>query len=159
MMVRSLAHSAMMTIAKSMILPTLALVVCNGCGSSHGTIGISGTVTYQGKPVVGEIQFSPEDASGEARAATGKLDDSGRYTLTSFETGDGAKPGKYLVSVISKGPDKPVPENKKRLMMEEDAKGNGDPLIPKKYFDPLSSGLTADVKSSGGNIMNFELKD
>ena len=63
------------------------------------------------------------------------------------------------VTIISKGPDKPVPESKKRLMMEEDAKGNGDPLIPKKDSDPLSSGLTAEVKSTGSNVFNFDLKD
>ena len=130
-----------------------------GCGSANGTLGVSGTVTYQGKPVVGEIQFAPENASGDARAASGKLDSSGRYYLTTVESGDGAKPGKYLVTVISKGPDKPVPEKQKRLMMEEDAKGNGDPLIPKKYLDPLTSGLTAEVHPSRGNIFNFDLKD
>ncbi len=143
----------------STLILGMSVLMGFGCGNSNGTSSVSGTVTYQGKPVVGEIHFTPEDATGSARAGMGQLDPSGHYTLSSFTSGDGVKPGKYLVTIISKGPDKPISDKQKRLMMEEDAKGNGDPLIPKKYFDPLTSGLAADVKSSGDNVFNFELKD
>ena len=126
-----------------------------GCGDPNGAIAVSGTVTYQGKPVVGEIQFVPETAG--TRSAIGALDSSGRFRLSSFGTNDGALPGKYKVAVISRGPDKPVPAKKKGKMMEEDMQGSGDELIPKKYFIAETSGLTAEVSASSRDF-TFDLK-
>ena len=130
--------------------------VSTGCGDPNGVIAVSGTVTYGGKPVVGEIQFIPEKAG--TRSATGSLDSAGYFRLSSFGSNDGALPGKYKVAVISQGPDKPVPAKKKGKMMDEDMQGSGDALIPKKYLNAATSGLAAEVSSSS-HAFAFDLPD
>jgi hypothetical protein len=72
-----------------------------GCGgpSYPTTYPVSGVVTYRGQPVADAIlNFSPSDES--LPAAAGKTDSSGRYSLTTFQAGDGALPGDYKVRVF-----------------------------------------------------------
>ena len=137
----------------------LALVVVSsfaGCGNEHGLVSVTGRVTYKGEPLTsGDISFVPEEGG---RAATGQLDSSGGYRLGTFAPGDGAKPGKHRVQIVSRGPDKPIPKKKQGKMMEEDMEGSGDALIPQKYFSVETSGLNAEVGSSGGRF-DFDLKD
>ncbi|QDV36685.1 hypothetical protein ElP_46140 [Tautonia plasticadhaerens] len=128
-----------------------------GCGEDRGLVPVTGTVTYNGEPVAGgEILFTPQDGS---HAARGPLDDSGRYRLGTYGPRDGAVTGMHDVAVILRGPDKPVPEARKGQMMEEDMQGSGDPLIPERYFSPLTSGLTAEVTDDGSNEFDFTLTD
>jgi hypothetical protein len=146
------------------IAPTLpftmamALLCMVGCGNNHGCVPVGGTVSYKGKPVTeGEVSFIPVE--GDGRTGRGEISSSGVYQLTSFNPGDGVVPGKYKVSVVSRGPDKPVPAKKKGWMMEEDMQGSGDPLIPAKYFMPETSGLDREVSAGKANSFDFELTD
>ncbi|WZO98299.1 hypothetical protein EP7_005359 [Isosphaeraceae bacterium EP7] len=137
---------------------SLALLGTVGCGSNHGCVPVGGTVTYKGKPVAeGEVSFVPVE--GDGRTGRGEISSAGVYQLTSFDPGDGVVPGKYKVSVVSRGPDKPIPAKKKGRMMEEDMQGSGDPLIPAKYFMPETSGLEREVEAAKTNTFNFELTD
>ena len=54
--------------------------------------------------------------------------------------------------------DTPPTGKKAKAVMAEDMQGTGDPLVPRKYFSPETSGLKADVSPSGGNF-DFELTD
>lgn len=138
------------------LLALTLLGLLAGCGDDKGLVSVFGTVTYKGQPLAsGDISFVPE-AGGQA--ATGQIDSGGGYRLGTFAPGDGAKPGKHRVQIVSRGPDKPIPKKKQGKMMEEDMQGSGDALIPQKYFSAETSGLTADVGSSGGRF-DFELKD
>lgn len=129
-----------------------------GCGGEPGLARVKGRITYKGKPVAkGEVFFTPEEAG--KRGAKGILDSDGYYSLTTYENGDGAYVGKHKVSVISQGPDKPIPPKMKGRMMEEDMQGSGDPLIPKKYFSAQTSGLTTEVADGKTNSLDFELQD
>jgi len=129
----------------------------SGCGSSaSGTAAVSGRVTYKGKPLAkANVSFTP--AEGATRAAEGLTDSNGRYTLGTFAAGDGALPGKYRISVIARGPDRPPKAGETGSGMPGEMMA-GDPIIPIKYFTPDSSGLTAEVKR-GGNRVDLELKD
>lgn len=129
-----------------------------GCGGEPGLVGVTGKITYKGQPVTkGRVYFTPE--GGGTRAADSDLDSSGGYSLGTFDVGDGAYPGSYQVSVVSRGEDKEKPTGKRaKVVMEEDMQGTGDPLIPKKYFSPESSGLKANVPEAGGSF-DFELTD
>src|SRR6187399_2370414 len=74
-------------------------IVLTGCwGSSRpATYPVTGTVTSQGKPVAGAvITFVPTDAGEAASAIT---DSEGKYALTTWAAGDGARPGEYRVKV------------------------------------------------------------
>src|SRR5262245_8380587 len=79
----------------SIVLATLVLVPCWGCGSdaSHfvgSTVPVKGMVTYKGKTLTqGEVVFEPVDSGREAH---GQIESDGRFTLTTFKQGDGAVP-------------------------------------------------------------------
>ncbi|MFO0954367.1 MAG: hypothetical protein U0835_25055 [Isosphaeraceae bacterium] len=144
--------------ALGLTLPLLLALAPVGCGGEPGLAAARGRITYKGQPVSkGEVFFSPEEPG--KRGAQGTLDENGYYTLGTFGPGDGAYVGKHQVSIVSQGADKPIPPKMKGKMMEEDMQGSGDPLIPRKYFSPATSGLTAEVVSGGSNTFDFDLKD
>ena len=150
---RTTAAASALTLALAMALGSA------GCGGGEpGVIPVSGRITYKGEPVTtGEVYFSPESSSN--RGAQGTLDSNGNYTLGTFSANDGAYAGTYKVSVVSRGPDKPIPAKKVGKVLEEDMQGTGDPLIPQKYFTPDASGLKAEVTDGGSNTFDFDLTD
>jgi hypothetical protein len=112
------------------------------------TAPVSGTVTYKGKPLPdADVSFMPE---GGGRAATGRTDANGRFTLSTFSINDGAVIGKHRVSVIAHGPSRPAKPGEGAGMPGETVPG--DPLIPPKYFSPDSSGLVQEVESGGKRV-------
>ncbi|WP_337173793.1 hypothetical protein [Paludisphaera sp.] len=129
-----------------------------GCGGEPGLVTVTGNITYKGQPVTkGRVYFTPE--KGGTRAADSEIDPSGNYRLGTFDIGDGAYPGPYQVSVVSRGEDKAKPTGKRaKVVLDEDMQGTGDPLVPKKYLSPETSGLKVDVPESGATH-NFELTD
>jgi hypothetical protein len=139
------------------LLSLFLLGVCiAGCGSGSTTASVGGRVTYKGKPVANaNVSFTPVE--GMTRAATGLTDSSGRFTLGTFSISDGALPGKYRISVIARGPDRPPKPGETGSGMPGETMP-GDPTIPTKYFAPDTSGLTYEVKR-GSNTANFDLKD
>ena len=107
----------------------VGLLLCGiaGCGGSEG-VTVSGTVTYQGKPVPrGLINFLP--AQGEPRG--GPIASDGSYTCQ-------LPPGEYRV-IVSAPPE--VPEGWK----EGDPPPSGPPAVPFKYAAPQTSGRTATI--------------
>jgi hypothetical protein len=134
-----------------------------GCGPSGPdrpkTYPVTGVVTYKGEPVAGaNLNFQLADGSGYAMAIT---DASGRYSLQTFEPGDGAVPGEYHVGITKydqsvvvddmSDDDYRPPEEQQHVV----AAGN---QLPAKYSVPQTSGLTASVKEQP-NTFNFDLED
>lgn len=148
------AHST--KLAAALAASSLILASSFGCGDGSGRVPVGGRVTYNGGPVTkGEVYFSPE--AGGKQGAQGPIDSSGYYKLGTLAPGDGAHPGKYKVSVISKGPDKPMSPKMVGKVMPDDMHGSGDALVPKKYFSPETSGLTTEVP--GKSSYDFDLVD
>jgi hypothetical protein len=120
----------------------------------------------QGKPVAGAvITFVP--TSNEGEAATAITDSDGKYALTTWRAGDGARPGEYRVKV-SKQEQTAVDPSKmvKNLSIEEEQKiyvENKKPrppaksLVPSKYQDESSSGLSHTVPN-GSTTFDIEIK-
>lgn len=135
------------------IAPTLV-----GCGGEPGLAKVSGKITYKGQPVTkGWIYFTPK--KGGTRAADSVIDSSGYYRLGTFDVGDGAYPGPYQVSIVSRGDDQAKPTGKRaKAVMDEDMQGTGAPLVPSKYFSAETSGLAAEVPAGGG-AFDFKLVD
>lgn len=140
-----------------LIVLLAATVVAAGCGESglpeRGEV--SGRVTYKGLPLSNaQVTFTPvgEEAS---RPATGRTDAQGRYTLGTFDIADGAVLGSHHVSVIARGPDRPLKPGEFGSGMPGE-QVPGDPLIPLKYFSPDSSGLTKEV-AEGSNTIDLAL--
>lgn len=87
---------------KQLSLLSLAVALCVGCGgeSNPPTQPVTGVVKLDGKAIEGaQITFTPDPSNPENRAAAGVTDAEGRYSLTSFVSGDGAMAGKYNIIV------------------------------------------------------------
>lgn len=119
----------------------LAFVACGllGCGDGRPTrVPIAGKVSVDGQPLkFGVIVFQP--ATG--RASSGRLDGEGRYVLSTYDRGDGAIAGEYVVTISG---NEQLSETSRRWH------------APKKYSNPAESGLTATVEDPRDDL-NFEL--
>ncbi len=142
-----------------------------GCGDDGQPrrYSVYGTVTYLGKPVeTGTITFHPADP--KSHSAGGTVTD-GNFTLSTLGSEDGAVPGHYKVTIVSQKQTVSGGDPKLKLMLEK-AQGTGgvpippqvkkqmktEYLVPKKYSQPETSDLAADVKEES-NKFTFELKD
>ena len=130
------------------------VVVVSGCRgrSNPDLVPVEGTVTLDGGPLPeggnGNVTFAPADGNGNT--ATGLLDASGHYRMSTFEPDDGVLPGEYKVTVIWASP------------------GGGDPktgvlkppssMIAERYSNPETSGLTATVTADGQSDIDFDLQ-
>jgi len=131
-------------------LGLFAAVALGGCAKKGGmeTAPVSGKVTYRGKPLAtGTVMFVPS----EGPAATGEINSEGVYKLTTYTSGDGAVIGKHKVTITAlQGMGDALPEQRSPTP---------PPLVPAKYLNGESSGLTADVKPRTNNEVNFNLTD
>ena len=140
--------------------------VLSGCGGdpSKPKLGrVSGTVTYNGKPVTrGVVSFVPIGGPGATtgQSAAGEINSGGSYTLTTFDPGDGAVLGEHNVLVQSReenpaleGKGMPIPDAKGQVNIPQ-AKS----LVPEKYATTEKSPLKFTVKE-GSNVINIELTD
>jgi hypothetical protein len=126
-----------------------AIVLCFavGCGGSESSV--SGTISIDGKPLVGSetiratVMFYPESNGAPAAA---KLDTNGTYSVSTGSQA-GLPPGNYLVAISAReitGPTGAGPTSMRDL-------------AALTYADPKISGLKAEVKP-GRNTINFDLK-
>jgi hypothetical protein len=133
-------------------------IVLTGCAkSSAPTYPVTGTVTLHGKPLSGAaVTFVPTDET-QGAAASAFTNSEGKYALTTFQAGDGARPGEYRVKV-SKQDQAAVDASKmvKNLSIEEEQKiyiekktlpPPAKSLVPAKYQDDQTSGLTHKVEN------------
>jgi hypothetical protein len=123
-----------------------------GCGRDPEllpAVPAAGTVTLDGKPVSkGTIHFQPE----KGRPASGAIDD-GRFTLTTYEEGDGAVAGKHKVAVEAIEAEAPE-TNKRQPRNPVDANKY---LVPKKYAGTETSGVEVEVPPGGDSNLKVEL--
>ena len=86
------------------VLAASGVLVIDLVGGTDDGLGkrfpVSGTVTYNGKPLEkGTISFVPDDPKGVG--ATGAIEN-GSYTLSTGGNSDGARAGKYKVTITAK---------------------------------------------------------
>lgn len=145
--------------AKAAALSAL-LVLSAGCGGSSDapeTAPVSGIVTVKGQPKAGlNVTFQPE-AGG--RSATGITDDEGNFTLTTYNTGDGAAIGTHHVAVSagSAGGEDAAPPPMPGFPGYEEWQKQQQEMIDPKYADPKTSGLTYTVTEDGLTDLKIEI--
>lgn len=128
--------------------------------SGRGTVPVEGVVTFEGKPLTNaKVVFNTPDGSG---IATGQTDAQGKFQLSTYDPGDGAFPGNYVVTIvvppIVKKPvtsmeddfDKSIEEE----MARQQAEANGrvekrEYPIPESYLHPKYSPLKVTVPHNG----------
>lgn len=131
------------------VLGFVAIATLAGCGESTPTVyPVGGQVIYRKKPLAeAVVTFHPKDATGRLLSAT--TDAEGRFRLTTTVTNDGAPAGEYGVSVALR---------EKRKDGDDEVR-NGRNLLPPRYADPKTSGLTATVKPGENTLHPFVLTD
>ena len=124
------------------VLPlSTILLLCAGCGGGYDqlpTTKVNGNISYQGTALEsGSVTFFPVDGG---KHAVGMITKDGAFTLSTYESGDGAVIGKHkvVINVSYEGPDG-VP--------------NSVPRIPKKYFDLKTTPLTVNVTENDNSIL------
>ena len=142
----------------SILLLAAFFVAVSGCGDGGlKTYPVSGTVTYQGKPLAGAtVGFSPK-VPGEGDGGFARTDEKGFYQLqtTQGRVNAGTTPGEYYVTItkvdmVGTG------------TFETDSTGNkvenARPVavIPGKYSS-AEAGLSATVEKKE-NTFNFDLE-
>ncbi|NBR05473.1 MAG: hypothetical protein EBT92_06865 [Planctomycetes bacterium] len=131
----------------------LSSIIHIGCsGDDRGLAPVSGTIIFKGKPLANAgINFIPEDTT--ARVAVGSTDKDGKYKLSSYQINDGAKIGRYSITIRAE-------EGGDSNLKPADALDfvRGKIITPLKYSRPDTSGLTAEVARKN-NVIDFELKE
>jgi len=115
-----------------------------------------GMIRFNGKPLEGaRVTFAHITAGVSSYGVT---DAEGKFTLTTFQPGDGAAPGKYNVGVIKAQ----EPERHGAKDAPPIFRSGGAPharwLIPQRYGNPANSGLNAEAMENGDNEIILELK-
>lgn len=153
------------------VLPFLfsTVLLWQGCGGGAAPDNrpkrtpASGTVTYNGSPVAGAtVTLRPTAMEGSG--AAGMTDANGKFTLSTFESNDGALPGEYIVLVTKIKVDTP-----QAAVSEDDPAYSGAPEVttppkeqnelPAKYEKENTSDLRATIGDSPVNDLKFDLVD
>jgi len=110
------------------LLAIWSMIVLPGCGDGRPKrVPISGQVLIDGKPLTtGDLRLVPADA----RPAWAKIGPDGRFTLKTFEDGDGAVLGTHPVAIRAT-----------EMLGPKKIKWHA----PKKYANDRTSGLTATI--------------
>jgi hypothetical protein len=112
----------------------LCLLTVVGCNQGPKLVKVSGQVLIDGEPVKGGfIQVVPKDE----RAATGKIGEDGRFTLTTYQEGDGVVLGTHDVAVMATRQLSPT---------------RTEHLVPPKYANPATSGVTTTIDGSTNDL-------
>ena len=157
-------------------LSTFCLVLgflLTGCNSGEGRVQtnkVKGLVTYNGAPVASAtVTFSPQEKG--VPTAMGITDSQGMYTLTTYDTGDGAAAGLYKVlvykmneSAASAAPAMPAHDptgaGPSGAPVHSGPRGGqkkaAASLLPEKYMRADTTTITKNVVG-GDNEINIEL--
>jgi len=141
---------------RSLLIAFAIILTACGCGPGrdpHGRQAISGSVTFQGKPLdPGTIQFIPADPAKESGG--GSLIREGRYQIPREQ---GLAPGTYRVVITS-----PEPNNTDLPISPPGAPGIKMPPLALERIPPKfnrDSKVTVDVTEGGANSFDFNLDE
>lgn len=144
----------------------VGMLLAAGCAKATDNrpkrVPFSAKVTLDGAPVDGAtVVLAPE--SGTGPAASGMTNAEGVCAFTTFDSRDGAVPGRYLVTVAKTSfPDgAPLtaedPNYDPSTAVVAVVKGSKE-LLPVKYKTAKTSGLTVEVKNGENPPAAFDLK-
>lgn len=151
------------------LLFLIVLVGLVGCGDGYPKrVPVSGTVTFEGKPLANaNITFLTSVEDG--MSASGKTDDAGKYTLTSYTPDDGAIPGEYSITINmidDRAADVDASSSEGDFgadygkMMDESASSVAPAQaggLPAKYAVAGKSGLKKTVQEGSENVFDLDL--
>jgi hypothetical protein len=129
-----------------------AVALCSGCGGAADgrvpVVPVQGKVLVRGQPAAGALViFHPVGApDANTPRPTAVAADDGTFILSTYDTGDGAPAGSYLVTVTWDERDE-----------EADDGVPGVDRLRGRYADPSQSGLRVEVQSGTNELPPFDL--
>lgn len=157
-LVRTHLASSVSRTAAGLGIAVCLLVALAGCGGAVPTgdvvetVPASGMLTWQGDPLpYHKVTVMPEGG----RPAMGISDENGVFTLGTNDANDGAQVGTHPVAVAYVGPPSDDPEEG---IMKFTPPPPPEVKIDKKYTNPATSGLTADIPAEGTSVLMIDLQ-
>lgn len=143
--VRMCAGAAMLSIA----IPLLS-----GCTRHHEdkwsrvrppVFETTGRIVWNGEPAAGAMITLQSQSHNVA--ASGRTNAKGEFVLTTYRPDDGAVAGDHTVTIVA-----PV-------VTGHDGEGNPIEVnvMPQRYEQPDTSGLSATISESGKNVLSFDV--
>jgi hypothetical protein len=135
------------------LLLTMSLTAAIGCGSSRddrvAVYPVEGAISFGGQSLEGAfVVLHPEDVEDpRALPARGYVDHAGKFTLTTYEAGDGAAEGEYRVTVVH------TP-----LVQRDGDVAAGPNVLPAKYATPRETSLRVRVAAGPNSLPALELQ-
>ncbi len=105
----------------------------------------TGQVTWNGEPASGAVLVLSSKVHNVA--AVGSADANGRFSLTTWDAGDGGVAGEHRVGV----------EKSEIIGHLADGSPIQVNVMPPKYQNPETSGLTATIHERGPNVLSIEV--
>ena len=136
---------------------TGALLLNVGCSGPGGvaprpTNPTSGSVTYQGEPLVdGTVTLHPMSPPEDGQPLVtprGTVGEDGTFRLTTYSINDGAPAGDYRVAFRWQGSLEGISEDEEAELPE---------LLPEQYLNPETSGFTVTITKGENKPPPFEL--
>jgi hypothetical protein len=137
----------------AVLIASASLVLSPACsrpGSGRvPTHPVKGSITYQGNSLGGAlVVLHPKgDTNANVPTATAQVKADGSFSLSTYDAGDGAPAGDYVVTVQWY---KPV------RMQEEVVPGPNQ--LPRKYSDPSTSDLVVHVAEGSNDLPPITLR-
>jgi hypothetical protein len=126
----------------------LLLGSCSDGFKMRKTYPVSGQVLVDGKPLKGvAIALHPQDKAMERERPLGETDENGKFTLSTYNTGDGAPEGEYTACLA-------VPPQGDEGSDQQKRTANP---IPEKYGRAETSDLKVTVKSGKNELPPFQI--
>ncbi|WP_437222419.1 hypothetical protein SH661x_002769 [Planctomicrobium sp. SH661] len=126
-------------------LMAVLFLVIPGCGRVTdplpNLVSVSGTVSYDGKPLEqGDVKFVPKDPiNGDAAIGTIR---NGAFHMVTTVSSPGVRVGTYTVAITSYDMDS---ESARKMPLPGENVKVLPALIPEKYGNPLTSGFVVEV--------------
>ena len=133
-----------------LLLFVLALPSCSKSKPAK-TYPVKGSVFINGEAAKGAIvTFMPANREQNPdHVPQGIVRDDGSFTIGTFEAGDGAPPGEYLVGIQWRGHETPKNSARKKTIHQDKLLGQ---------FKPSASGIRVTVEAKENQLDPFQLK-
>jgi hypothetical protein len=134
------------------VAATVCLVAIVGCGEAKpdrvAVHPAAGTITFKGQPAQGAfVTLHPTSGPSESvPTPRANVDKDGSFKVTTFDGGDGAPEGKYVVTV-----------RWYKLVTVGGDTAAGPNVIPPKYTRPESSDLTVRIAAGENTLPPIKL--
>lgn len=142
-----------------LIFSLFALSTLAGCGASEFA-PVEGVVFFEGKPVEDATVTFKHEGEGTLSIGTTGTDGSFELTLAGSQEEKGARVGSHQVMISAvqvQQPQRSGVEELGSIAMATAGSPKIKYLIPPRYGDFKTSGLTSEVGGGSGNFAKFEL--